>query len=226
LFRDDRLSDLIGFEYKTWHGRDAADHFVAQLEAVLKQAPAGEAPVVCIMLDGENAWEYYPYNAFYFLDDLYAALEAHPAIRTVTCGELLDDPAAAEITRPLPALAAGSWVYGNLSVWIGSPDKNRAWDLLCMAKQSYDLVVASGRLSQAQLADAARQLAVCEGSDWFWWFGDYNPSESVASFDRLFRDNLANLYRLLQLEPPAVLREPVSRGATHARTDGAMRRAA
>jgi alpha-amylase/alpha-mannosidase (GH57 family) len=226
FFRDDRLSDLIGFEYKTWHGRDAADHFVAQLEAVLKQAPAGEAPVVCIMLDGENAWEYYPYNAFYFLDDLYAALEAHPAIRTVTCGELLDDPAAAEITRPLPALAAGSWVYGNLSVWIGSPDKNRAWDLLCMAKQSYDLVVASGRLSQAQLADAARQLAVCEGSDWFWWFGDYNPSESVASFDRLFRDNLANLYRLLQLEPPAVLREPVSRGATHARTDGAMRRAA
>ena len=109
---------------------------------------------------------------------------------------------------------------------IGSPDKNRAWDLLCAAKQSYDLVAASGRLSQARLADAARQLAVCEGSDWFWWFGDYNPSESVASFDRLFRDNLVNLYRLLQLEPPAALNEPVSRGATQARTEGAMRRAA
>jgi alpha-amylase/alpha-mannosidase (GH57 family) len=226
FFRDDRLSDLIGFEYKGWHGRDAANHFVAQLEAVLAQAPAGEDPVVCIMLDGENAWEYYPYNAFYFLDDLYAALEAHPAIRTVTCSEALDDPAAAALTHPLPGLTAGSWVYGNLSVWIGSPDKNRAWDLLCLAKRSYDLVAASGRLSQEQLADAGRQLAVCEGSDWFWWFGDYNPSESVASFDRLFRDNLANLYRLLQLEPPAALNEPVSRGATHARTDGAMRRAA
>jgi alpha-amylase/alpha-mannosidase (GH57 family) len=226
FFRDDRLSDLIGFEYKTWHGRDAANHFVQQLEAVLTQAPGGEEPVVCIMLDGENAWEYYPYNAFYFLEDLYAALEGHPAIRTATCTEVLDDPAAQAITRPLSALTAGSWVHGNLSVWIGSPDKNRAWDLLCAAKRSFDLVAASGRLAPDQLADAQRQLAACEGSDWFWWFGDYNPSESVASFDRLFRDNLANLYRLLQLEPPATLGEPVSRGAMHAHTDGAMRRAA
>jgi alpha-amylase/alpha-mannosidase (GH57 family) len=153
-------------------------------------------------------------------------LESHPSIRTVTCSEVVRDPAAASITQRLPALTTGSWVYGNLSVWIGSPDKNRAWDLLCMAKQSYDLVVASGRLTQAQAAAASRQLAVCEGSDWFWWFGDYNPSESVRSFDRLFRDNLANLYRLLKLEPPALLKEPVSRGAVQARTDGAMRRAA
>jgi len=29
-------------------------------------------------------------------------------------------------------------VYGNFSTWIGSADKNRAWDLLCAAKQSFD----------------------------------------------------------------------------------------
>jgi alpha-amylase/alpha-mannosidase (GH57 family) len=97
---------------------------------------------------------------------------------------------------------------------------------LCLAKQSYDLVTASGRLNESELADASRQLAVCEGSDWFWWFGDYNPSESVVSFDRLFRDNLINLYRLLKLDAPAALDEPVSRGALQAHTDGAMRRAA
>jgi alpha-amylase/alpha-mannosidase (GH57 family) len=226
LFRDDRLSDLIGFEYKSWHGRDAANHFIGQLETILAQTPAGEEPVVCIILDGENAWEYYPYNAFYFLDDLYGELASHPSIRTMTCSEVLADPAAVALTRPLPALTTGSWVYGNLSTWIGSHDKNRAWDLLCNAKHSYDLVVASGRLTESELAAASRQLAVCEGSDWFWWFGDYNPSESVASFDRLFRDNLINLYRLLKLDAPAALNEPVSRGAVHAHTEGAMRRAA
>ena len=36
----------------------------------------------------------------------------------------------------------------------------------------------------------------------------------------------ASLYRLLKLEPPALLAEPVSLGAAHAQTDGAMRRAA
>ena len=29
-------------------------------------------------------------------------------------------------------------------------------------------------------ADASRQLAQCESSDWFWWFGDYNPPDAVA----------------------------------------------
>ena len=120
----------------------------------------------------------------------------------------------------------GSWVYGNLSTWIGSPDKNRAWDLLATAKHSYDLVMASGRLSAEEAEAASRQLAVCEGSDWFWWFGDYNPHDSVAAFDRLFRDNLASLYQLLKLTPPRELDEPVSRGAVDAHTTGAMRRAA
>ena len=28
------------------------------------------------ILDGENAWEHYPYNAYYFFEDLYALLDA------------------------------------------------------------------------------------------------------------------------------------------------------
>jgi alpha-amylase/alpha-mannosidase (GH57 family) len=224
FFRDDRLSDLIGFEYKTWHGSDAARHFVQQLEQILEQAPAGPAPVVSVILDGENAWEFYPYNGFYFLNELYAALEKHPSIRTRTFAEVAADPA--RVPAPLPEIATGSWVYGNLATWIGSEDKNRAWDLLVSAKQSYDLVLASGRLSAAEADAAARQLAVCEGSDWFWWFGDYNPRDSVRSFDALFRAYLTSLYRLLKLEPPPQLDEPVSLGAARAHTDGAMRRAA
>jgi alpha-amylase/alpha-mannosidase (GH57 family) len=57
FFRDERLSDLLGFEYAKWHGRDAARHFVGQLELVMSQAPAGETPIVGVVLDGENAWD-------------------------------------------------------------------------------------------------------------------------------------------------------------------------
>ncbi len=46
FFRDERLSDLIGFDYATWHGRDAAQHLVHQLEAILDTAADGETPVV------------------------------------------------------------------------------------------------------------------------------------------------------------------------------------
>ncbi|MDP2810914.1 MAG: glycoside hydrolase family 57 protein [Rhodocyclaceae bacterium] len=223
FFRDERLSDLIGFEYAKWHGRDAARHLISQLEAILAGSAPGETPVVCIALDGENAWEHYPYNGYYFFEDLYGLLENHPTIRTTTFSELLarpEPPTAGE----LPGLVAGSWVYGTLSTWIGDVEKNRAWDLLCAAKQSYDLVHASGRLSETEMAAAEDQLAVCESSDWFWWFGDYNPALAVASFDKLYRRNLANLYHRLKLSPPSQLYIPISRGSDSAE-GGAMRRA-
>jgi alpha-amylase/alpha-mannosidase (GH57 family) len=222
FFRDDRLSDLIGFEYAKWHGSDAAANFAGELEAIAEAVPEGDRPVVSVILDGENAWEFYPYNGFYFLDELYAALEQHPGIACRTFAELVDRNANA---TPLPALVAGSWVYGNLATWIGSPDKNRAWDLLCEAKRSFDLVLAGHRLGAAEAEAATRQLADCEASDWFWWFGDYNPAESVAAFDRLFRHKLSHLYHLLKLPAPAELETPVSIGNKLQDVSVAMRRA-
>ena len=235
FFRDERLSDLIGFSYAKWHGSDAAANFVNEVEAAAAAAPQGERPLVCVILDGENAWEYYPYNAYYFLSGLYSRLEAHATIRTHTFASYLAANAAgaavasgelpAVAPGELPAVAAGSWVYGNLSTWIGSAEKNHAWDLLAAAKQCFDLVIASGRLAPAEEAAVRRQLADCEGSDWFWWFGDYNPAEAVSSFDHLFRAKLSNLYRLMQLPLPQALHEPISRGGGHPESGGAMRRA-
>ena len=115
-------------------------------------------------------------------------------------------------------------MYGTLSTWIGDDAKNRAWDLLCEAKQSCDRVLASGRLDAREAGAVEEQLAICESSDWFWWFGDYNPSAAVASFDSLYRRNLARLYRLLQLEPPAILDTPICAGSETA-SGGSMRRA-
>jgi len=222
FFRDERLSDLIGFDYAKWHGRDAAKHLVLQLEAILDSTAGNETPVVSIILDGENAWEHYPYNGYYFFDDLYGLLAAHPRIRTTTYAELLGR-ATPPVASVLPKLTAGSWVYGTLSTWIGDEAKNRGWDLLCEAKQSCDRVLASGRLDGTQIAAVEAQLAICESSDWFWWFGDYNPSAAVANFDSLYRRNLAQLYRLLQLEPPSQLDTPICAGSDTA-AGGSMRR--
>ena len=231
FFRNDTLSDRIGFEYQKWHGSDAAANFVGELERIAVEAPQHERPLVSVILDGENAWEHYPYNAYYFLSALYKALESHPSIRPTTFEAFLAAPSGGA-AGPSPAaahklerLVAGSWVYGNFATWIGSSDKNRAWDLLCAAKQSFDLVKASGRLVGERLAAAERQLADCEGSDWFWWFGDYNPSASVASFDRLYRVKLANLYRLIEMPVPAALSEPISQGRGDPEGGGSMRRA-
>jgi alpha-amylase/alpha-mannosidase (GH57 family) len=225
FFRDERLSDMIGFEYSKWFGRDAAEHLVHSLEDISRNAIAGENPIVSVILDGENAWEYYPYNGYYFLNDLYEILEKHPVIRPTTYRDYIGSASSGDAAI-LPTLAAGSWVYGTFSTWIGDKDKNQAWDLLCAAKHSYDLVMQSGRLAEEEKAKAERQLASCESSDWFWWLGDYNPPQVVESFDKLFRANLANLYYLLKLPVPASVHEPISQniGGTP-ESGGAMRRA-
>jgi alpha-amylase/alpha-mannosidase (GH57 family) len=222
FFRDDHLSDLIGFEYAKWHGKDAAVHFVSAITDIADNSSEDQRPVVSVILDGENAWEYYPYNGYYFLDELYSALENHGQITTTTFANILDERHDVAV---MPGLVAGSWVYGNLATWIGSPDKNRAWDLLCAAKRTFDAVVSSGHLDDAMQERASRQLADCEASDWCWWFGDYNAAESVKAFDDLFRRKLANLYRLLHSSVPEELNHPVSRGKAHSDTTNAMRRA-
>ena len=229
FFRDDRLADMIGFEYSNWNGQDAALHFVAQIESIAAQANEGEIPLVSVILDGENAWEYYPYNGYHFLNDLYSELEARPLINTTTYRDYLNlletEGGHGRVKEgELAGLVAGSWVYGTFSTWIGSPEKNHAWDLLCAAKQKYDLVMAAGRLSKKEQQAAEKQLSSCESSDWFWWFGDYNPTHAVASFDRLFRHNLMHLYQLLKLEIPENLNAQISQGGGAAEAGGTMRR--
>lgn len=119
-------------------------------------------------------------------------------------------------------MAAGSWVYGSFSTWIGEKDKNRGWDLLVEAKQVYDRQIGSLTEQEQQLATL--QLAVCEGSDWFWWFGDYNPSDSVKDFDRLYRLQLQRLYSLLKHDVPDSLMTAISQGGGKAENAGTMRR--
>ena len=219
FFRDDGLSDLVGFEYSKMNSVDAANDLVQNLVNIADfLGSSAYRHVVSVILDGENAWEYYPHNGHYFLDHLYLSLSNHKLINATTFSRLNEETK----THSLENLCAGSWVYGSFSTWIGEADKNRAWDRLVEAKKVFDDTVAAGILDEQELEIATRQLAICEGSDWFWWFGDKNPSGSVNDFDQLYRSQLKNLYKLLKLEAPANLDELLSKGGGKAENAGTM----
>lgn len=221
FFRDDGLSDLIGFEYSHWNAADAARNFAENLQniAVFLGDQAREQ-VVSIILDGENAWEYYINNGYDFLDALYRELVKCPDVNMLTFSE-----ASQLEAQRVDQLCAGSWVYGSFSTWIGQEDKNRAWEYLVAAKQACDEVVKQSQLSTKKLQQLEDQLAICEGSDWFWWFGDYNPSNSVNDFDELFRMQVKKLYGLIGQAAPEYLDQPISLGGgDNTENAGTMRR--
>lgn len=219
FFRDDGLSDLIGFKYSDWHADDAVANLVHHLEEIAAACAEKDHAVVSIILDGENAWEYYPENGFHFISALYKKLAQHEGINLTTYSQYLEKHNARVV---LQDVVAGSWVYGTLSTWIGEKDKNRAWDMLVEAKQVFDRVKGEGALSGDELLNAEQQLATCESSDWFWWFGEYNSAESVATFDEQFRMHLSNLYQLLKVEAPDYLAKAFSFGAGEPVMGGAM----
>ena len=222
FFRDDGLSDLIGFTYSSWHADDAINDLLQHIHTIRDHCEDQNQRIVSIILDGENAWEYYPENGYYLLDTLYRRLSEDEGIHLTTYSDYM---AQQENVQNLDHVVAGSWVYGTFSTWIGDPDKNRAWDLLCQAKKDIDPWLAQH--PEHDLRDKVlNQLAICEGSDWFWWFGDYNPSESVKDFDTLFRLNLTNLYALTGLPVPDALSLSLSAGnqQSGAEAGGVMRR--
>lgn len=226
FFRDDNISDSIGFTYNNWHGDDAVNNIIHHLENIRTVDRGNGETIVSIILDGENCWEYYPYNGYFFLTALYQQLTSHQHIELTTFEEYVGRHHDHGI---LEHIVAGSWVYGTFSTWIGHADKNRGWDLLNNAKKSFDKVMADGQLTQRQIDQANTLMAICEGSDWFWWFGDYNAEISVSDFDVLYRTHLKNLYQVLGLKPPLELDDPISLGAgsleaNNPENSGTMRR--
>jgi alpha-amylase/alpha-mannosidase (GH57 family) len=201
LFRDHALSDRIGFHYQSWDATAAVADFLGRVrEAGRRYADAtgGEAGIVSVILDGENAWEHYPGGGRPFLRALYGALERANDIQTVTMAEAAAGPAAA-----LPGLFPGSWINGDFYIWIGHRDDHRAWDQLSAARATFD---AREALVDATARDRAlEEILIAEGSDWFWWYGDDHSSDHDAEFDELFRRHLRNAYAALGAPVPEEL---------------------
>ena len=206
IFRDHTISDLVGFVYSGMPAQDAANHLIHNIkraaQPVLEQ---GRDAVLSIILDGENAWEYYPRSGREFLRRFYDALQHDPGVEAVTVSEAI---ARQHDFGKLPSLVPGSWINANFNVWIGAPEDNRSWDYLYHARNFY--AANAPRASEVQRKLAFEELLIAEGSDWNWWYGPEHHSANDREFDQLYRKHLSNVYQALGATPPDYLAQPIS----------------
>jgi alpha-amylase/alpha-mannosidase (GH57 family) len=208
VFRDHRLSDLIGFTYGSMPPKQAAADLVGHLQAIatMQRNHHSEQPwLVTVALDGENCWEFYPQDGKPFLEALYQTLSNEPHLKLVTVSEFIEQfPPTATVRGE--QLHSGSWVDGSFTTWIGDPAKNRAWDYLTQARA---VLANHPEATEENNPEVWEALYAAEGSDWFWWFGEGHSSNQDAMFDQLFREHLCGIYRALNEPVPRYLLEPV-----------------
>ncbi|MGH9350940.1 MAG: glycoside hydrolase family 57 protein, partial [Terriglobia bacterium] len=197
FFRDHPISDLVAFVYSRMDPEAAARDLLSRIRAAARSS-ARQSPVVSVILDGENAWEYYPGNGREFLKRFYSLLASEPDIQTLTPSEIL----GATETEPLPNLTPGSWIHANFNVWIGADEDNRAWDLLSAARDFFSENAGKPGIDPKRVELARQELWIAEGSDWCWWYGPEHSTANDEEFDELYRKHLSNVYRLLGGDAP------------------------
>jgi alpha-amylase/alpha-mannosidase (GH57 family) len=212
FFRDHQLSDLIGFVYSRMDAQDAAKHFLTEIRNNCRPLLAeGRDAVVPIILDGENAWEYYFENGRPFLRQLYSLITADLEMAALTISEAIQAIPARKLTHVFP----GSWIDSNFDIWIGAEEDNCAWEHLLAARKAYDQALQSPQ-SQSIPEEGKRlaweEILIAEGSDWCWWYGPEHSSANRAEFDQLYRSHLANVYRFLGEKVPPGLNESILKG--------------
>jgi len=208
VFRDRDVADAIGFRYSSASPDKAVDDFMNKLRAVWSKLDLTKQPaLLAVVLDGENAWEYYPDGGEAFLRGIYrTVVKSKDFCWTTVSDYLAENPPRRTIKKIFP----GSWIGGNFDIWIGSDEENRAWSALRETRDA--LVAVSDRLAPDARAKAWEHLYAAEGSDWFWWYGDDFFTALQGEFDRLFRARLAAVYHLIGKPLPRALLASLRKG--------------
>ena len=212
IFRDGTLPNLISFEYPNHNPIAAANDLYDRIKVIqskLLSSPDSNH-ILTIAMDGENCWENYMEDGFSFLKTIYTLLENDDSVETVLISDYLDKEKS---HRPLPKISSGSWINRNFKLWIDEPLKNLAWNYLQKVRHDFSKFVKEFPLNP-HIEYARRELFICEGSDWFWWYGEPNDSGRDNIFDYLFREHLKNIYIYLGKEVPDYLEEPLTNAFT------------
>jgi hypothetical protein len=204
IFRDHKLSDLIGFVYSGWKPEKAVDDFMGKLIQIRNTLPKDRPYLVPVILDGENAWEYYKNDGHDFLRGLYHALSNDSRLKTVTVSEFIKEYDPGE---PLQRLHSGSWINANFGIWIGHEEDNLAWDYLAQTRE--DLEAFAKANPDKDITEAWDAIYAAEGSDWNWWYGDEHTTETQEDFDELFRNHLMQVYKVMGKDIPPHLYVPI-----------------
>ena len=212
FFRDNLLSDLIGFEYSGMGAEAAADDFMARLEDIADRLDElgydnpNLPPVVSVVLDGENAWESYENDGKDFLRALYTRISEAEWVETITPSGYLERFGEPE---PLEEVFPASWFQPNFSTWIGEEEEATAWEYLAEVRDDLATAETDGTSSAAELEDAYEAMLFAEGSDWFWWYGSDQESGDDEYFDTAFRALLGEVYLALGQETPDFVAVPI-----------------
>jgi alpha-amylase/alpha-mannosidase (GH57 family) len=199
IFRDQYLSNVIGFQYQRWEPQKAVEHFINQIKSNARKV-SYEFPLVSVILDGENPWEHYPNNGIEFLKLLYQKLSADDEIETVRISDYLS---LHPPVRQLDTIYSGSWINHNFSIWVGHNEDKQAWEYIAKTKEAVKNLRAT--FSEERYNKIQENIYITEGSDWFWWFGHEHSSALDDQFDLLFRKHLMNVYHLLESSAPEYL---------------------
>ena len=207
VFRDLLISDKVGFTYSGTPGDVAADDLMKRLrdiKAELKAENATGPHLVTVLLDGENAWEYYDNDGKAFLNALYQRLTDARDIVTITPSEYLAKfPDQRKITKLWP----GCWFTPDYSTWIGEDEENTAWNYLLKTRT---MLINRRNTVAAKTYDAAMELMYfAEGSDWFWWYGSDQSVADERAFDTMYRQTLVDIYRTMGEDVPDWLYVPI-----------------
>ena len=201
LFRNKKLSDLIGFTYAHVPPEEAVRHFIQELHNIQKRVCQFPGPhLVSIILDGENCWEYYKNDGRDFLAGTYQAINDDPLLKSTTISNFIESYMEAV---PLPRLWSGSWINRNFGVWVGHQEDNLAWDYLARTRKmlAHFEQRQPGKYKE-EVQKAKEEIYVAEGSDWNWWYGDEYRSGNSSAFDSLYRKHLMNVYTFLGEKVP------------------------
>ena len=204
IFRDHLMSDLIGFVYSGMDSGTAARDFLRRIhENCAGILASGRDALVPIILDGENAWEYYDRNGRPFFRELYGGIQNDPTMEAITVREAFQKMRPEPLVNIFPA----SWISANFDVWIGAEEDNKSWRLLLDARRAYDVAINTpgNTITQEKRDLAMEELMIAEGSDWNWWYGPEHHSDNREEFDQIYREHLANVYRALGRPTPAEL---------------------
>ena len=220
FFRDHYISDLVGFVYSRMGAAAAAEDLHRRIRAIGDRGPLGRTATVSVILDGENAWEYYPENGRQFLREFYRRVQDDPEMRALTVSEAVETNASAPVMQEIfPA----SWINANFDVWIGHREDVRAWDLLRDAREVYERhaerQAGGDSIATVRLQRAYEAVLAAEGSDWNWWYGPEHGSVNDAEFDELYRKHLTEIYVALGEQAPDALAHPIKKAPERGRRE-------
>ena len=203
VFRNSMIANLISFEYPNFDSEMTAKDLYERIKVIQSKllSSPDENHLLTIAMDGENSWENYPKDGSIFLNTLYGLIDGDESLETVLISDYLEKE---QHHKPLNRIKSGSWINKSFKLWIDEPVKNTAWQYLKRVRDDFnEFVKHNPKAPNIELA--RRELYICEGSDWFWWYGEPNDSGRDNIFDYLFREHLKNVYSYLGLESPEFL---------------------